>query len=122
MRRRQPSARYPRTVRLNQLVHEILAEELERIDDARLDLVTVMGVVVEPDLRHARVYVETPEGDERDEQVLASLEEHRVRLQAVIGRQARLKRTPLLTFHADDVERHAAAVEALLRDLHEPDG
>ena len=32
---------YPRTARLNQLVQQIVAEELERIDDERLTLVTV---------------------------------------------------------------------------------
>ncbi|MGZ4886952.1 MAG: hypothetical protein ACXVJK_04325, partial [Candidatus Aminicenantales bacterium] len=36
--------------------------EIERIDDERLDLVTVMTVEVEPDLRHATVYVDTPTG------------------------------------------------------------
>ena len=47
---------YPRTARLNELVREIVAEELERIDDERLDLVTVVDVVVDADLRRAIVY------------------------------------------------------------------
>ena len=41
-----PPATIPRTVRLNQLFQEILAEELERIDDERLELVTIMSVDV----------------------------------------------------------------------------
>ena len=44
---------YPRTARLNQLFHEILAEELEKVDDDRLELVTIMSVDCESDLRHA---------------------------------------------------------------------
>ena len=47
---------YPRTARLNQLVQEIVAEEIERIDDDRLGLLTVVGVEVEPDIRHATVW------------------------------------------------------------------
>ena len=47
---------YPRTARLNQLFHEILAEELEKVDDERLELVTIMSVDCESDLRHATVY------------------------------------------------------------------
>jgi hypothetical protein len=35
---------YPRTARLNHLVHEIVAEEIERIDDERLGFLTVVGV------------------------------------------------------------------------------
>ena len=44
-----PDRRYPRTARVNELVREVVAEELERIDDERLELVTVTGVDVEPD-------------------------------------------------------------------------
>jgi len=113
------SHRYPRTARLNELLHQIVAEEIERIDDERLDLVTVMSVVVEPDLRHATVYVDTPTGAERDEEMLAGLSEHRIALQKAIARQARVKRTPLLAFRVDEVERQAARVEEVLRDLHE---
>src|SRR3954453_14210618 len=105
------SRRYPRTARLNELLHQIVAEEIERIDDERLDLVTVMSVVVEPDLRHATVYVDTPTGAERDEEMLAGLAEHRIALQKAIARQARVKRTPLLAFRVDEVERQAARVE-----------
>lgn len=113
--------RYPRTLRLNELIHQILAEALERIDDDRLYLVTVMSVEVESDMRHAIVYVDTPEGDERDESMLAGLNDHRVALQRSVGRQARMKRTPLLTFRPDEVERGAARVEQVLRHLDEPD-
>src|SRR5207247_8735241 len=87
---RVSSHRYPRTARLNELLHQIVAEEMERIDDERLDLVTVMHVVVEPDLRHATVFVDTPTGAERDEEVLTALSEHRIALQKAIAQQARV--------------------------------
>ena len=112
------SHRYPRTARLNELLHEIVADAIERIDDERLDLVTVMSVEVEPDLRHATVYVDTPTGAERDEEMLAALHEHRVALQKAIARQARVKRTPQLTFRADEVERSASRIEDVIRHLH----
>ena len=117
--RGRSSHRYPRTARLNELLHQIIAEEIEKIDDERLDLVTVMTVEVEPDLRHATVFVDTPTGAERDEEMLEALNEHRIALQAAIARQARIKRTPLLAFRADVVERQAARVEDMLRGLHE---
>jgi ribosome-binding factor A len=113
--------RYPRTARLKELLHQIVAEEIERIDDERLELVTVMSVEVEPDLRHATIYVDTPTGADRDEEMLAALDEHRIRLQASIARQTRIKRTPLLAFRADEVERSAGRLEDLLRDLHVED-
>ena len=113
--------RYPRTARLNELLHQIVAEEIERLDDERLDLVTVMSVEVEPDLRHATVYVDTPSGADRDEEMLEALTDHRVALQKAIGQQARIKRTPQLAFRVDEVERSAGRIEDVLRHLHDDD-
>jgi ribosome-binding factor A len=119
---------YPRTARLNHLVQEIVAEEIERIDDERLGFLTVVGVDVDSDLRRATVWYTTLEGDDPDDPdasdgdggddpVVVALGEHRPRLQSAIGRQARLKRTPELSFEPDEVIRRAERVEAILRDL-----
>jgi ribosome-binding factor A len=110
---------YPRTARLNQLFQEILAEELERIDDERLELVTIMSVDVDGDLHRAIVYFDTLGGESEDERVLAALGELRHRLQGAIGRQARVKRTPELVFRPDDVGRSAARLEEVLRNIHD---
>ncbi len=111
--------------RVNQLMHEIVADELERIDDERLELVTVMAVETEPDLRRAVVYVEggtagtegTAGTAATDAAVLAALGEVRVRLQRAIASQARTKRTPELRFTFDPVVRGAGRVEDILRTL-----
>ncbi len=111
--------RYPRTARVNELVREVVAEELERLlgDDERLTLLTVTHVEVTPDLRRATVLLSSlPEGAE------AALQENRARLQAAIARQARLKRTPQLSFGADPAVATGQRVEELLRGLDEPTG
>src|SRR4051812_30322319 len=87
---------YPRTARLNELLREIIAEELERLDDDRLELLTVISVDVEADLRRAIVYYDNLEGEEGDEVTLAALGDNRRHLQAAVARQARTKRTPEL--------------------------
>ena len=110
---------YPRTARLNRLFQQILAEELELIDDDRLGMVTIMSVDCEADLRHATVYYDTLAGAEDDEKVLEALGEARHRLQGAIGRQARVKRTPELVFKPDDVARGAARLEEVLRAIHD---
>ncbi len=111
---------YPRTARLNRLFQEILAEELERVDDERLDLVTVMSVDCDASLERAIVYYESLGGADDDEDVLEALAEVRPRLRSAIGRQARVKRTPELVFRPDDVVRGAARLEEVLRDLNAP--
>jgi ribosome-binding factor A len=105
--------------RVNELVREIVAEELERLDDERLDLVTVTQVAVDRDLEKAMVYFDSLGGAEADAEVLAALGEHRVRLQGAIGRQARLRRTPYLQFEADEVARGAQRIETIIRGLRD---
>ena len=119
-RRSHGTAReYPRTARLNQLYQEILADELERIDDDRLQLVTIMSVDVDGDLKRATVYYDSPAGEDADDAVQPALEQIRHRLQKAIGQQARVRHVPELTFRPDEVERSAARVEDILRDLEQ---
>ena len=106
--------RFPRTLRVNHLLQEVVAEEIERLgdDDPRLALVTVTGVKVDPDLRHATVWLSS-----LSEEASEALGEDRVRLQAAIGRQVRMKRTPQLTFAADPGVAQGARVEDILQSL-----
>jgi ribosome-binding factor A len=105
---------YPRTARVNELCREILADELERLDDDRLVLVTITNVRVDPDLRRAAVeFSSLGEGEDEAAEALA---EHRPRLQAAIARQARLKRTPELRFEVDVTIAQGSRIEQLLRD------
>jgi ribosome-binding factor A len=120
MRRQRPAHPYPRVARVSELVHQILADELERIDDERLHLVTVMSVSMEQELRHAVVVVDNPDGADRDVEILESLGEHRWLLQKAVGNQARLKHTPTLSFQPDEVTRAAHRIESVLRSIPEP--
>lgn len=106
---------YSRLDRVNEALREVLGDELERIDDERLDLVTVTGVKATPDLRHANVWFDTL-GSQDD--VVVALAQHRVRLQAAVGRELRLKRTPELTFSSDPAIAVGTRVEEILRRLH----
>ena len=51
----EPVGKGPRTVRLGELLREVLAEELERIDDPRLELVSITNVEVDAELNRAIV-------------------------------------------------------------------
>lgn len=104
--------RYPRVYRLNQVLQEVLAEEIERRSDAAGELLTVTGVTVEPDLRHATVWLSSLTEGSR-----AMLEEHRVDLQAAVARQTTMKRTPRLRFEVDPAVVHGAAIEDALRRI-----
>ena len=109
--------RYPRSARVNEVLREVVAGEIERLSDhdERLLLVTVTAVETEPDLRHATVFLSSLSDEAKE-----GLEQQRVRLQAAIGRQVRLKRTPQLAFSADPGVAEGGRVEAILRRLHRP--
>jgi ribosome-binding factor A len=111
------ASRYPRTARVGELLREIVAEELTRLDDSRLDLVAITKVTVDRELEKAVVYFDTLAGPEDDAEVVGALDEHRVRIQAAVGRQARLRRTPHLVFRPDEVTRGAERIDGILAQL-----
>lgn len=124
-RRSNPSRDYPRTARLNELYREILAEELERLDDDRLTLVTIMGVEVEGDLRSATVFWSATAADPDEEgvaRIQAALEELRPHLQAEINRQAHVRRVPVLRFRPDPAVVEGFRIDDVIRGLHERGG
>lgn len=113
----RPSQRsYPRVARLNQVIREVLAEEIERVADFddRLDLVTVTDVSVEPDMRHALVFISRV-----SDGITEALEEARPGLQRAVARQTRMKRTPLLRFLLDVSLFTGERIETIIRDLNE---
>jgi ribosome-binding factor A len=114
---RDVTRRYPRSARVNEILREVLADEISRISDQddRLGLLTVTGVVCEPDLRHAVVLLSSlgPDAEE-------ALGSARVRLQSAVSTQVRLKRTPQLRFAADPAVAAGTRIDDILRHLPPP--
>jgi len=107
-----------RTSRVSEEFREILAEEIPRLKDPRVGFVTVTGVKVSPDLRHAWVYY-TAMGDERVRRAsAAALRSAAPHLRRVIGAQVRLKALPDLSFEEDDTDATADRIDSLIRRLH----
>ncbi len=100
--------------RVNEVLREVLADELEVLasTDPRLELVTITAVSCEPDLRHATVLLAS-----LPDAVREALGEARPRLQAAIAHQVRMKRTPQLSFQVDPAVGHGELVEEILREL-----
>ncbi len=117
--RRRPAAtphQYPRSARLGELLREVLAEQLERIEDERLELVTITRIDVDSEMNRALVFFDSLSGADGDAEILEGFAAHRVRLQGAIGRQVRAKKTPILEFRPDEVIREAERIERILRE------
>jgi ribosome-binding factor A len=108
------TATYPRSLRVNQVLRQVVADEVERLADAdeRLRMVTVTSVDTASDLRTATVYLATMNDDASE-----ALEERRPHLQRLIGAQVSMKRTPRLAFKADPAIAAGARVEEVLRHI-----
>ncbi|MDQ4132775.1 MAG: 30S ribosome-binding factor RbfA [Actinomycetota bacterium] len=119
--RSRPARPYSRLDRVNEVLREVVADELERVDDDRLALVTVTGVRVDADLRHAVVWFSSLSGTTTPDDAAGVLGEHRARLQGAVGRQMRLKRTPELIFRPDPAIAVGSRVEEILQSLKKED-
>jgi ribosome-binding factor A len=120
-RQRRPAApvagRVPRTAKLNQLLREIIAGELERIGDDRLAFVTITTIDVDADLNRAIVSFDSLDGPGADLGIMQALADYRVKLQSSVNRQLHVRKTPILHFQPDEVIRSAERIEAVLRGL-----
>jgi ribosome-binding factor A len=103
--------------RVNASVREVLAEALGELKDPRIGLVTVTGVVTSADLRQAKVFVSVLGSERKRTATMAGLEAAHGVLQARIGRELRLKRTPQLAFEYDPTVERGVRMTRLIDEL-----
>lgn len=117
-----PGRPFQRTDRIGETIRELVASELERIGDERLDLVTITSADVDGDLARARVYYSAmmaAEADELDE-VTEALDELRWPVQQVINRNIRARKTPQISFKRDTSIEAGLHIEEVLASLDIP--
>ncbi len=112
---RRPTRKFSRSLRVNEVVRQVLADELERMADPRLEMVTITGVEVSPDLRHATVFY----GALDQPDVQHALSSAAPRMRSALGREVRLKYVPALHFREDPSIEAGQRIEQIIRDLHE---
>lgn len=109
---------FSRMRRVDSIVHQVLAEQVELLKDPRLGFVSVTGVETAPNLRRATVYFSTldPEGAAEAKK---ALEAAAPRLRRILGNQVRMKYTPELSFEVDHGITSGERIDAALRRLDE---
>lgn len=105
-----------RLAKVNSTLREVLAEEIGRLTDTRLEMVTVTAVDTASDLRNATVYVDVL-GEGRAGGALSALARASKRLQAAVGSQVRMKYTPTLEFALDPGIVGGQKIDAILKSL-----
>jgi ribosome-binding factor A len=103
--------------RVNESVRQVLSEAIGQLKDPRIGFVTITGVETSTDLRHARVYLSVLGAERKRAQTLAGLEAARTLLQAELGRELRMKRTPQLAFEYDPSVERGVRMTKLIDEL-----
>ena len=106
--------------RVNESVRQVLSEALPELKDPRIGFVTLTGVETSADLRHARVFVSVLGPERKRQGTLDALSAAHGFLQARLGRELRMKRTPQLVFEYDrsvaEGVRMTKLIDELVRD------
>jgi ribosome-binding factor A len=107
--------------RVAEAIREEVATYLtEGVKDPRVrGMVTVTGVDVTRDLRHAKVFVSVLGEEAERADTMAGLAGMAAHLRGHIGRALRLRAAPELTFKYDQSVTHAARIETLLEQLRQ---
>ena len=103
--------------RVDEALRKVLSEHIGELKDPRVGFVTVTGVKTTSDLKEATVYVSVFGSDKKREASLNALRSAHGFLQAQIGREVRMKRTPQLTFEYDHSVEHGVRMTKLIDDL-----
>ncbi len=108
-----------RTRKVESQLKEIVGEEVSTLSDPRIHgLVTVTGIRVSPDLSSATVFYSVLSEEDLDG-AREGLNRAAGRIQASVGRQTRLKRTPRLRFEPDPVVENVDRIETALKSIRE---
>jgi ribosome-binding factor A len=109
---------YSRRQRVAQLLREEISRLLQReVKDARIGMVTITGVEVTSDFKHATVYVQALGDDDRKAEILAGLSSAAGFMRSRLGRELRIRRSPQLKFVIDRTQERAARIHELLSQV-----
>jgi ribosome-binding factor A len=110
-----------RADRVAEAIREEVATFLqEGVKDPRIvALVTVTGVELTRDLRHAKVFVSVLGSDEEKASTMQGLDSVASHLKPRIGRALRLRVAPDVSFRTDKSIENASRIETLLQQLRD---
>ena len=98
---------------MNELLREVIAQELEKLDDSDLGLVSVSSVQVDNELTKAKVYLSCLD----DGQLVEKVSEYKGKLRKAIGDQARIRRVPELEFFLDPAITSGNRIDEILAEI-----
>jgi ribosome-binding factor A len=113
----QPSRRHQRVaLQIQQEVSLILSRGLK---DRRIGFVTVTGVDLSPDLRHAKVFVSAMGKDQEKKDTLEALNHAAGWIRHELGQRIRMKFLPEIVFRTDTSLDYGERIDRLLDEIRD---
>ena len=111
-----------RAQRVAEQIREIVAEQLPRLSDPGISMLSITAVTISSDLRHAKVYwsLVIPTIDDREveiEKAQAALDRARSEIRREVAQQLSLRAAPVIGFYYDDTYDVQESTERLLASV-----
>jgi ribosome-binding factor A len=103
--------------RVDEGVKQVLSEAIPTLKDPRIGFVTVTAVDTTTDLDHAKVWVSVLGNKKQRDATMTALEGAVGVLQAQLGRELHLRRTPKLEFVYDEAIQRGVSMTKLIDEL-----
>lgn len=101
-----------------EIAHEINAMLAGELKDPRLEgMVVVSEVRVQPDLKHARVFISVRGTNQEQADAIKALEHAAGFIRRELGERLQLRRLPELHFTLDLSQEHVERIEQLLKEV-----
>jgi ribosome-binding factor A len=87
--------------------------------DRRVGFVTVTGVQLSPDLRHARIFISLMGSEEEKKESLETLNHATGWVRHELGQRIRTKFLPEIVFQMDTSQEYGEHIDRLIDEIHE---
>ncbi|MDX1707057.1 MAG: 30S ribosome-binding factor RbfA [Desulfobacterales bacterium] len=114
---------FERSDRVGGLIQKVLSEILQKdIKDPRLTMATITGVEVSRDLKLARIYFTTPNGEQKKDAAVKGFNSARGFIKRTLANELDLKYMPDLKFFYDESIEYGAHIDNLIKLAKEKNG
>jgi ribosome-binding factor A len=112
------TSRRPQRLAL-QIQHEISLMISRDMKDRRIGFVTVTGVQMSPDLRHARIFVSLMGSEDEKRGSLKTLNHATGWIRHELGQRIRMKFLPEIVFLTDTSQDYGEHIDRLIDEIHD---
>jgi ribosome-binding factor A len=102
-----------------QIQHEVSLMLSRNMKDRRVGFVTVTGVQMSPDLRHARIFISLMGSEEEKKESLETLNHATGWIRHELGQRIRMKFVPDIVFLMDTSQDYGERIDRLIDEIRE---